>query len=103
MPFILMALMLAAQGMPIKNAHLGSEINKKEIQNAERQVDEAGCEDYRADWDLYAVCKKKGYPRVEAAKAVLHTDPWIRILPALPYHRNAVALTGSQSGTELPR
>ena len=57
-----MALMLGAQGMAVKDAHLGFEINKKEIPTAERQVDEAGCEDYRADWDMYAVCKKRGLP-----------------------------------------
>ncbi len=57
-----MALMLSAQGMAVKDAHSGSEINKKEIQTAERQVDQAGCEDYRADLDMYAVCKKRGLP-----------------------------------------
>jgi hypothetical protein len=61
-PLVLMALMLGAQGMAIRDTHLGSEINRKEIQTAERQVDEAGCQDYRADWDLYAVCKKRGLP-----------------------------------------
>ena len=57
-----MALMLSAQKMAVKDAHSGSEINKKEIQTAEHQVDEAGCEDYRADFDVYAVCKKRGLP-----------------------------------------
>jgi hypothetical protein len=57
-----MTLMLGAQGVAVKDTHLGSEINKKEIQTAERQVDEAGCQDYRADWDVYAVCKKRGLP-----------------------------------------
>ena len=47
--------------------------------------------------------RKGDYPVAEAAPAVLHIDPWIRILPALPYHRNAATLPGSQSGTELPR
>jgi len=61
-PFVLMALMLGGQGMAVKDAPLGPDINQKEIRTAERQVDEAGCQDYRADWDLYAVCKKRGLP-----------------------------------------
>jgi len=58
-----MALMLGAQGMAVKAAPLRSVKNRKEIQTAERQADEAiGCEDYRADWDMYTVCKKRGLP-----------------------------------------
>lgn len=59
-PFILMAPMLGAQGMAVKDPPLGSLKNRKTV---ERQVDEAiGCEDYRADFDMYAVCKKRGLP-----------------------------------------
>jgi hypothetical protein len=100
-----MAPMLDAQGMAVKDTSSGSVINRKETQTAKRQVDEANsCEDYRPDFDMYAVCKKReGYLRAEAATVVSRTDPRITILPALPCHRNATALTGSQDGTELPR
>jgi hypothetical protein len=58
-----MAPMLGAQGMAVKDAPLGSVINRKEVHTAERQVDEPiGCEDYRADFDMHAVCKKRGLP-----------------------------------------
>ena len=57
---MLMAPMLGAQGMAVKDPPLGSLKNRKTV---ERQVDEAiGCEDYRADFDMYAVCKKRGLP-----------------------------------------
>jgi hypothetical protein len=56
-----MAPMLGAQGMAIKDAPLGSVKNRKEIQTG--QAGEAiGCEDYRADFHMYAVCKKRGLP-----------------------------------------
>jgi len=61
LPFILMALMLGAQGTAVNDAPLGLAITRKEIQNKERQADEAtGCEAYRADFEMYAVCKKNG-------------------------------------------
>jgi hypothetical protein len=62
-PFILQALMLGAQGTAVKDAPWRPEVDKQEIQAKERQVDEAtGCEDYKADFDVYAVCKKRGLP-----------------------------------------
>jgi hypothetical protein len=60
LPFLPMALMLGAQGMAVNGAPLRPRISKKEIQEKARQVDEGiGCEAYRADFDMYAVCKKK--------------------------------------------
>ena len=54
-PLILMALAL---GTPLM-----SETNKKATQPNVYQVDESsGCETYRADFDIYAVCKKRGLP-----------------------------------------
>jgi hypothetical protein len=62
-PFLTMALMLGAQGMAVNDAPLRPRVSKKEIQDKARQVDEAiGCEAYRADFDMYAVCKKRGLP-----------------------------------------
>jgi hypothetical protein len=44
-------------------APLMSETNKKATQPNVYQVDESsGCETYRADFDIYAVCKKRGLP-----------------------------------------
>jgi len=53
LPFILMALMLGAQGTAVNDAPLGLAITRKEIQDKERQADEAtGCEAYRADFEM---------------------------------------------------
>ena len=63
LPFILLALMMGTQGTAVEDAPSRSEVDKKEIQAKERQVDEAtGCEDYKTDFDMYAVCKKRGLP-----------------------------------------
>ena len=103
-PFLLTALMLGVQGMAVDDAPLRPGVGKKEIQDKGRQGDEAiGCEAYRADFDMYAVCKKRGCFTAEAATAVLRTSPWIKILQALPCHRNAAMLTGNQNGTERLR
>ena len=62
-PFLLTTLMLGAQGMAVNDAPLRPGVGKKEIQDKGRQGDEAiGCEAYRADFDMYAVCKKRGLP-----------------------------------------
>jgi hypothetical protein len=89
LPFIFLALMMGAQGTAVKDAPWQSEVDKKAIQAKQRQVAEAtGCEDYKADFDMDAVCKKEGCLSAEAVTAVLRTGRWIRILPAPPCHRN---------------
>jgi hypothetical protein len=74
--------MMGAQGTAVKVAPPQSEGDKKVIQVKERHVDEAtGCEDYKADFDMYAVCNKSGLPpeikegclRAEAVTAVLRS------------------------------
>ena len=61
--FALMAVMLGAQGMAVNDAPLRPRVSEKEIRGKGRQGDEAiGCEAYRADFDMYAVCKKRGLP-----------------------------------------
>jgi hypothetical protein len=102
-PFILMVLMLSAQGMAVKDAHLGlrSTGKKSRLQSAKSTRPFAKITG-RTGICMQSV-RKEGYPRAEVAKAALYTDPWIRILPALPCHRNAATLPGNQSGTELPR
>lgn len=62
-PFILIALIRGAQGMAVNDAPSRSGITKNEIRDSERPADGAiGCEAYRADFDMYAVCKKRGLP-----------------------------------------
>ena len=61
LPFILLSVMLGSQDPDLKDEHL--QINKKETRRQSRQVNDApGCEDYRADFDMYAVCQKRGLP-----------------------------------------
>jgi hypothetical protein len=57
-----MGLILGAQGVAIEDEPLKSEANKKKIQAKERHDESGDCEDYRADFDMYAVCKKRGLP-----------------------------------------
>ena len=60
-PFVLLSVMLGSQDPDLMDEHL--QINKKETRRQSRQVNDApGCEDYRADFDLYAVCQKRGLP-----------------------------------------
>ena len=76
-----MTLMLGAHRMAVKDAPLGFRYQpEKKIQTAERQMrTRPVAKISRADWDLYASARKGDYPLTEAATAVLHTDPWIRI------------------------
>jgi hypothetical protein len=62
-PFLVTALMLGAQGTALSDAPTRPEVSGKEIRDRARQVDGAiGCEAYRVDFDMYAVCKKRGLP-----------------------------------------
>jgi hypothetical protein len=61
--FILILLMLGEQGMAENDLASKPDANKKKIQADERQVDKVEvCEAYRADYDMYAVCRKRGLP-----------------------------------------
>src|SRR5215471_6181061 len=63
-PFILMSLVQDAKGQEVNDAPLRPEADRKKIQTIqERRSDGAGvCEAYRSDFDMYAVCKKRGLP-----------------------------------------
>ena len=67
--------MLGAQGTAV-NQPLRPGVTKKEIQDEERQVDEAiGCEAYRADFDMHAVCKKRGLPTRRSSRGGIAYRP----------------------------
>src|SRR6516165_10420410 len=56
-------LLLKAARASLNGAQLKPGVTEKEIREKERKVDEAsGCEAYRAEFDMYAVCKKRGLP-----------------------------------------
>jgi hypothetical protein len=56
-------LLLKAARASLNGAQLKPGVTEKEIREKERKVDEAtGCEAYRDDFDMYAVCKKRGLP-----------------------------------------
>ena len=61
-PFILTAVILGSQDAGVKDEQLTSPVTKKEGRDQARQVDASVCEDYRADFDMYAVCQKRGLP-----------------------------------------
>src|SRR5215471_6122511 len=73
---LLTALVLDAQGTSVNDAPLKPAASKKEIQDRERQVDKAiGCEAYRADFDMHAVCKKRGLPTRRSSRGGLAYRP----------------------------
>src|SRR5579864_5656336 len=62
-PFLATALMLGEQGTALSDAPLRPGVSRKGIRGRARRVDEAiGCEAYTVDFDIYAVCKKRGLP-----------------------------------------
>jgi len=73
---LLTALVLDAQGTSVNDAPLKPAASKKKIQDRERQVDKAiGCEAYRADFDMHAVCKKRGLPTRRSSRGGLAYRP----------------------------
>ena len=59
----LVAVVLGLQNPGAKAEHLKSKVSKKEGQaQASSDAATTGCEDYRADFDMYAVCQKRGLP-----------------------------------------
>src|SRR5215472_2861871 len=57
LPFIPIALVMDAQSL------IADDAPRKPMQSNQRQLDGAlACDDYRADFDMYTVCKKRGLP-----------------------------------------
>ena len=86
------------QRLPAKTVEqfLGaSRLTKKDIQEKQRKVDEAiGCEGYKADFDMYAVCKKRGLPTRRSSHGGLSYRPMDRDIAGAPLPQECRGVDG---------
>jgi hypothetical protein len=78
-------LLMRASRESLNGAQLRSGVTPQDIRDKERKVDEAtGCEAYKADFDLYAVCQKRGMPSRRSTHGGFAYRPMDRDLASAP-------------------